>query len=184
MVIFVCFCIYNYWSTLTDAFELWLENFLEKTLESPLESKIKPVNPKGNQRWIILWKERCWSYSSNTWATWCKQLTHWKRLWCWEKLMAEGEEGNRKWDGWMVSLIQWTWTWANSKRRWGTGKPDVLQSMELQRVAHDLATEQQHFILRLYKTTEKNKKKMFSIQASMTWKVKCKNTNIGKHRYM
>ena len=52
MVIFVCFCIYNYWSTLTDAFELWLENFLEKTLESPLESKIKPVNPKGNQPWI------------------------------------------------------------------------------------------------------------------------------------
>ena len=47
------FCIYNYWSTLTDAFELWLENFLEKTLESPLESKIKPVNPKGNQPWII-----------------------------------------------------------------------------------------------------------------------------------
>ena len=26
---------------------------LEKTLESPLDSKIKPVNPKGNQPWIF-----------------------------------------------------------------------------------------------------------------------------------
>ena len=38
---------------------------------------------------------------------------HWKRPWCWERLKAEGEEGNRGWDGWMVSPIQWTWTWAN-----------------------------------------------------------------------
>ena len=35
----------------TDAFETVV---LEKTLESPLESKeIKPVNPKGNQSWIF-----------------------------------------------------------------------------------------------------------------------------------
>ena len=27
---------------------------LEKALESPLESKIKPVNPKGNQPWIFI----------------------------------------------------------------------------------------------------------------------------------
>ena len=38
-----------------DAFELWLN--LEKTLESPLDSKeIKPVNPKGNQSWIFIGK--------------------------------------------------------------------------------------------------------------------------------
>ena len=24
------------------------------------------------------------------------------------------------WDGWMGSLIQWTWTWANSRRQWET----------------------------------------------------------------
>ena len=42
---------------------------LEKTLEGPLDSKeIKPVNPKGNQSWIIIhWKNWCWS--SNTLAT-------------------------------------------------------------------------------------------------------------------
>ena len=27
---------------------------LEKTLESPLDCKIKPVNPKGNQLWIFI----------------------------------------------------------------------------------------------------------------------------------
>ena len=37
----------------TDAFKLWRR--LEKTLESPLDSKeIKLVNPKGNQSWIFI----------------------------------------------------------------------------------------------------------------------------------
>ena len=67
---------------------------LEKTLESPLDCKeIKPVNPKGNQSWVH-WKDWCWSWNSNTLATWCKELTPWKRPWCWERLKA-GEEGDR-----------------------------------------------------------------------------------------
>ena len=45
---------------------------------------------------------------------------------CWEKLKA-GEEGERGWDGWRALSTQWTWTWANSERWWGTGKPGVLQ---------------------------------------------------------
>ena len=59
---------------------------LDKTLETPLECKdIKPVNPKGNQSWISLeWLMLKWS--SNTLVTWCKELTHWKRAWCWERL--------------------------------------------------------------------------------------------------
>ena len=57
-----------------------------------------------------------------------QQQTHWKRPWCWIRLKAE-EEGDRGWEGWMVSPIQWTWTWANSRIWWGTGKPSVLQSM-------------------------------------------------------
>ena len=36
----------------------------------------------------IHWKDWCWS--SNTLATWCKELTHWKRPWCWERLKAKG----------------------------------------------------------------------------------------------
>ena len=54
-------------------------------------------------------KNWCWSWSSNTSATWFKELTHWKRPWCWKRLKA-GEEGDdRGWDGWMASPIQWTW---------------------------------------------------------------------------
>ena len=84
-----------------------------------------------------------WSWSSSTLPTWCKDPRHWKRPWFWERLKGEGEGGNRGWDGWMASLTEWTWVWANSGRWWRTGKPGVLQSMGLQRVGHDLATEQQ-----------------------------------------
>ena len=76
----------------------------------------------------IHWKDWCWSSSSNTLAAWCEDQTHWKRSWCWERLKAEGEESNRGWDSWMASLMQWTWTWPNSGRWWGTEKPGMLQS--------------------------------------------------------
>ena len=58
----------------------------------------------------IHWEDECWS--SNTLATWYEQLTHWKRPWCWKRLRARGEAGNRGRDGWMASLTQWAW--ANS----------------------------------------------------------------------
>ena len=45
-------------------------------------------------------------------------------------------------DGWMASLIQQTWTWANFGRWWGTARLGMLQSMGSQRVEHDWATEQ------------------------------------------
>ena len=71
---------------------------LEKTLESPLDSKeVKPVNPKGNQPWIFT--GRTDAGSSNTFTTWCKELTHWKRPWCWERLKAGGEGDDRGWEG-------------------------------------------------------------------------------------
>ena len=93
---------------------------LEKTLESPLDSKeIKAVNPKGNH-WISFhWKDWCWS--SNTLATWCKQPTYWKRLWCCERLRTGGKGDNRGWDSWMESLTQWKWVWANSRESEGQG---------------------------------------------------------------
>ena len=50
----------------------------------------------------------------NTLATWCEELTHWKRPWCWERLKAGGEGDDRVWDGWMASPTPWTWVWANS----------------------------------------------------------------------
>ena len=59
----------------------------------------------------VVEKLLCWS--SNILVIWCKQTTHWKSPWCWERLRAEGEEGVRGWDGWMAFPVQWTWTWAS-----------------------------------------------------------------------
>ena len=87
------------------------------------------TNLKGDQTWIFYWKDWCWSGSSSILVIWCKQTTHCKSPWCWEGLRAEGEEGIRGWDGWLASLMQWTWTWPNSGRWWGTVRPGVLQSM-------------------------------------------------------
>ena len=84
---------------------------------------------------------RCWSWNSNTLATWCEELTHWKRPWCWERLKAGGERNDIGWDGWMASPTQWTWVWVKSGSWWWTGKLDVLLSMGSQRVRHDWATE-------------------------------------------
>ena len=114
---------------------------LEKTLESPLDCKeIQPVHPKGDQSWVH-WKDWCWSWNSNTLATWFQELTHLKRPWCWERLKA-GEEGDdRGWDSWMALPTQWTWVWVSSGSWWWTGKPGVLQSMGSQGVRHDWAIE-------------------------------------------
>ena len=114
---------------------------LEKILERPLDSKeIKPVNPKGNQPWIfiertdakapILWPPdvKSWHIGKDSEAG-----TDW----------GQEDKGVTGWDGWMASLTQWTWVWANFGRQWGTRKPGVLQSMGLQRIGHNLATEQQ-----------------------------------------
>ena len=104
---------------------------LEKTHENPLDCKeIKPVNPKGNEFWLLIIKNWCWSWSSNTLATWCREPTHWKRPWCWERLKAGGEGDNRGSDGWMASPTRWIWVWASSGNCWWTsGRPGVLQSM-------------------------------------------------------
>ena len=73
---------------------------LEKTLESPLNSKkIKPVNPKGKWALNIHCKDWCCSWSSSTLATWYKEPTYWKTPWCWERLKAGGEGNSRRWSG-------------------------------------------------------------------------------------
>ena len=104
---------------------------LEKTLESPLDSKeIKQVNPKGNQPWIFT--ERT---DAETEAPILLQRTdslEKKKPWYWERLRAGGEGSVRGWDGWMASPTQRTWVWANSRRWWRTGKSDALQSIQSQ----------------------------------------------------
>ena len=85
-------------------------------------------------------KHWCWSWNSNTLATWCKEVTRLKRPWCWERLKAGGKRDDRWWDGWMASLTQWTWVWVNPGSWWWTGS-QVCCSPWGHRVGHDWATE-------------------------------------------
>ena len=83
--------------------------------------EIKPVNPKGNQPWIVFGRT-CAVAVAPTSATWCTEQTLWKRSWCWERLRAGGERYDTGWDGWMASLSQWTWVWASSGSWIGEGQ--------------------------------------------------------------
>ena len=103
---------------------------LEKILESPLDCKeIQPVNPKGNHWIFIHWKDWCWIWNSNTLTTWCEELTHWKRPWCWERLKAGGKGDDRGWDGWMAPPTRWKWVWVSSRSWWRIGKPGMGQAV-------------------------------------------------------
>ena len=121
-----------------DAFEL---GSLRRLLRVLGEQGAQTSQSQRKSTLDIHWKNWCWSYSFNTLAAWCKELTHWKIPWCWERLRAGGAGGSRAGDGWMASPTQRTWVWANSERYRRTGKPGMLQSMRLQWVRQDLGTE-------------------------------------------
>ena len=116
---------------------------LEKTLESPLDFKeIKSVNPTGNQSWIFIGRTDVETETPILWPPHAKNWLigkgpdagkDWRRE---EKGMREGDDR-----GWMASLTWWTWVWASSRSWWWTGKPGVLQFMELRRAGHDWVNE-------------------------------------------
>ena len=126
------------WAPKVGAFELWC---WRRLLRVPWTARRSNQSILRKPFLTIHWKDWCWSWNSNTLATWCEELTHWKRPWCWEWSKAGGEGDNRGWDGWMASLTQWTWVWVNSGSWCWTGRPGVLQSMGLQRVRYDWLTE-------------------------------------------
>ena len=69
-----------------DAFELWCWRSLLRvpwTASRSHLSILKEINPLYS-----FWKDWCWSWNSNTLATWCEELTHQKRPWWWERLKA------------------------------------------------------------------------------------------------
>ena len=116
-----------------DAFELWCWRRLLRvpwTARRSNQSILKEISPEYSLAGLML------KPNLQTSATWCEELTHWRRPWCWEILMAGGEGDVRGWDGWMASATRWTWVWASSGS-WWTGKPGMLQSMGSQRVRHD-----------------------------------------------
>ena len=119
-----------------DDFELWCWLLrVPWTARRSNQSIRKEISPGCS------WKDWCWSWNSNTLATWCKELTHWKKPWCLEGLGAGGEGDDRGWDGWMASPTRWTWVWVDSGSWWWTGRRGMLRFMGSQRVGHYWATE-------------------------------------------
>ena len=100
----------------------------------------------------IHWMDWCWS--SNTLATWCKQPTHWKRPWCWER--AGGQEKKRAAEGEIVGQHYQIngHEFEQTGRQWRTGKSGVLQSMQSQRIGHNLVTEQHSSVITLGKKND------------------------------
>ena len=133
-----------------------------------------PTSPSYRKSVLgVHWKDWRWSWNSSTLATSCEELTHWKRLWCWERLRAGGEGDDRGWDGWMASLIRWTWILVNSGSWWWTGRPGVLRFMGSQRVGYDWATE-----LNWTEENKRNKKIQKPCRTTTTTTIKTAN----KHR--
>ena len=98
-----------------DAFELWYWRRLLRgpwTIRRSNQSILNEIKPLI----VIRGTGECWSWSSNTLATWCEELTHLKRSCCWERLRAKGEGSGRGWDGQTASSTQWIWIWINSGR--------------------------------------------------------------------
>ena len=142
-----------------DAFELWCWKDSWESLGLQGDS----TSPSWRSVLGVHCKDWCWSWNSNTLATWWQEVTHWKRPWCWERLKVGGEGHDRGWDGWMASPTQRTWVWASSGSWWWTGRPGMLQSMGSQRVRHDGATELNWRDLEVYKCQRpvKNEKPWF-----------------------
>ena len=96
----------------------WRNNSRKNEGMEPKQKQYPVVAGTGDRSKVQCCKEQ---YCIGTW-----NVTHWKRLWCWEGLGAGGEGDDKGWDGWMASPTQWTWVWVNSGSWWWTGKPGML----------------------------------------------------------
>ena len=126
------------WAQKNWGFELWCWRRLLRvpwTTRRLDQSILKEINPEYPwERWVLKLKLQYFGHLM-------------RRTDSLEKTLMLGKsEGRRRrddrgWDGWMASLTQWTWVWADSGSWWWTGKCGMLQSMGSQRVRYDWVTE-------------------------------------------
>ena len=118
-----------------------------------VKAMVFPVVMYGCKSWTVkkaecqifdafgLWYWRRLLRVLSTLATSCEELTHRKRLWCWEGLGQEekGTTGDEMagWHHWHHWLDVTDWVWVNCGSWWWTGRPGVLRFMGSQRVGHD-----------------------------------------------
>ena len=115
---------------------------LEKTPESPLDCKeIQPVHPKGDQSWVFIGRTDAEAETPILWPPVVKNWLTGKDPDAGKDWSREEKGVDRGWDGWIASLTRWTWFSVSCGSWWWTGNPGVLQSIALQRVKHDWATE-------------------------------------------
>ena len=96
-----------------DAFKLWCWRRLLRVpwaARRSNQSILKEINPEYSLERLML-KLKLQYFGHLMW-----RANSLEKTWCLERLRAGGEGGNREWDGWMASLNQWTWVWANSGR--------------------------------------------------------------------
>ena len=106
-----------------NTFELWCWRRLLKvpwTASWSNQSTLKEINLQYSLEGLML--------ELHYFGYLMRRTDSWKRPWCWKRSKAGGEGFDRGWNGWMASPTQWTWVWADSGRRWRTGKPGMLQS--------------------------------------------------------
>ena len=109
---------------------------LEKTLKRSNQSILKEIRPDYSLEGLMLKLKL--QYFSHLMPP--VELIYLKRSWCWERLKAGGEGGER-WDSWLASPTWWTWVRVNSGSWQCSGKPGMLQSMGSQRVEYNWVTE-------------------------------------------
>ena len=85
-----------------DVFELWCWRRLLRipwTARRSNQSILKEINLEYSLEALML------KLKLQYLATWCKELTHLKRPWCWKRLKAGGEGDDRGWDDWMANSM-------------------------------------------------------------------------------
>ena len=126
---------------------------LEKTLESPLNKKIQPVHPKGNQSWMFIERTDVEAKTPILWPPDVKSWLIWKdpdagKYWRWEEKGTTEDEmvGWHHWFNGHMSLSKLQETLS----RWWSGRPGMLQSMGSQRVGHNWETELNWIFFKIY----------------------------------
>ena len=111
------------------AFELWCWKRLLRvpwTARRSNQSILKVISPGCSLEGLML-KLKLQYIGHLMW-----KADSFENTWMLGRMRAGGERDNRGWDGWMASVTQWTWVWVNSGSWWWTGRPGMLQFMELQ----------------------------------------------------
>ena len=119
-----------------DALELWCLRRLLKFLGL----QDQPVNPKGNQSWLFIGRTDAEAEATILWSPGVKNWLIGKDPDNREDWRQE-EKGRQRMK-WLHGLTNsMDMSWESFRSWWWTGRPGMLQSMGLQRVGHDWATE-------------------------------------------